>query len=81
MYPINVLRSEADLAIRIGTYVYIFGYPFGHPPPGFPKWKRGSIASEPNLIKIGAGYMLVDTASRLGMSALPSYDVVGRPTF
>jgi hypothetical protein len=71
MYPINALRSEADLAIRIGMDVYILGYPFGNQPPGFPVWKRGSIASEPDLTKLGAGYMLVDTASRPGMSGAP----------
>lgn len=71
MYPINVLRSEADLAVRIGMDVFILGYPFGAPPPGFPVWKRGSIASEPDLTRLGKGYMLVDTASRPGMSGSP----------
>jgi trypsin-like peptidase len=71
LHPINTLRSEADLAIRIGMDVYILGYPFGLQPPGFPVWKRGSIASEPDLTRMGAGYMLVDTASRPGMSGAP----------
>ena len=71
LHPINVLKSEADLAVRIGMDVFILGYPFGAPPPGYPVWKRGSIASEPDLTRIGAGYMLVDTASRPGMSGAP----------
>jgi hypothetical protein len=71
MYPINDLKSEADLAVRIGMDVFILGYPFGAPPPGFPVWKRGSIASEPDLTRIGRGYTLVDTASRPGMSGAP----------
>jgi hypothetical protein len=71
LYPINVLKSEGDLAVRIGMDVYILGYPFGAEPPGFPVWKRGSIASEPDLTRIGTGYMLVDTASRPGMSGAP----------
>ena len=71
-YPINTLKSEADLAVRIGMDIYILGYPFGIKPPGFPVWKRGSIASEPDLTKIGAGYMLVDTTSRPGMSGAPA---------
>ena len=33
--------------------------------------ERGSIASEPDLTKSGAGFMLVDTASRPGMSGAP----------
>jgi hypothetical protein len=71
MHPINILKSEADLAVRIGMDVFILGYPFGSPPPGYPVWKRGSIASDPDLTRIGAGYMLVDTASRPGMSGAP----------
>ena len=71
MYPINTLKSESDLAVRIGMDVFILGYPFGAPPPGFPVWKRGSIASEPDLTRMGAGYTLVDTASRPGMSGAP----------
>jgi hypothetical protein len=71
MYPINTIRSDADLAVRIGMDVFILGYPFGSPPPGFPVWKRGSIASEPELTRMGTGYMLVDTASRPGMSGAP----------
>ena len=42
MYPINLLRSEADLAIRIGMDVYILGYPFGNQPPGFPVWSAAA---------------------------------------
>jgi hypothetical protein len=72
MYPINALRSDSDLAVRIGMDAYILGYPFGNQPPGFPVWKRGSIASEPDLTKLGDGYMLVDTASRPGMSGSSS---------
>jgi hypothetical protein len=71
MYPINIFKSEADLAVRIGMDVFILGYPFGYSPPGFPVWKRGSIASEPDLVHFGAGYYLVDTASRPGMSGAP----------
>jgi hypothetical protein len=71
MYPINLLKSEADLAVRIGMDVFILGYPFSVSPPGFPVWKRGSIASEPDLTPIGRGYTLVDTASRPGMSGSP----------
>jgi hypothetical protein len=34
-------------------------------------WKRGSIASEPQLARFTTDYMLVDTASRPGMSGGP----------
>jgi hypothetical protein len=65
------LRRKADLAVKIGMDVFVLGYPFGADPPGFPVWKRGSIASEPHLTRPGPGYMLVDTASRPGMSGAP----------
>jgi hypothetical protein len=49
----------------------VLGYPFGSPPPGLPVWKRGSIASEPELAPIGPRYFLIDSASRPGMSGAP----------
>jgi hypothetical protein len=51
--------------------VFVLGYPFKIEPPAFPIWKRGSIASEPQLARLTTGYMHVDTASRPGMSGGP----------
>jgi hypothetical protein len=51
--------------------VFVLGYPFGAEPPGFPVWKRGSIASEPDLVRLSSDYLLVDSASRPGMSGAP----------
>jgi S1-C subfamily serine protease len=68
--PIN-LHTAKPLRIRIGMEVFILGYPFGMDPPGFPVWKRGTIASEPDLVSMTTGYYLVDTASRPGMSGAP----------
>lgn len=70
-YPINRMTREEDLSIQISMDVYVLGYPFGAPAPGFPVWKRGSIASEPQLARIGHQYFLIDTASRPGMSGAP----------
>jgi Trypsin-like peptidase domain len=70
MYPINAHTSK-PLRIQIGMDVFILGYPFGASPPAFPVWKRGSIASEPDLVRMTTGYYLVDTASRPGMSGAP----------
>jgi hypothetical protein len=70
MYPINTLLSKT-LKIKIGMDVFILGYPFGAEPPAFPVWKRGSIASVPDLVMMTTGYYLVDTASRPGMSGAP----------
>ena len=70
MYPINTLLSK-PLRINIGMDVFVLGYPFGADPPAFPVWKRGSIASEPDLVRMTTGYYLIDTASRPGMSGAP----------
>lgn len=70
LYPLNVLAND-PLVIGIGMEVFILGYPFKIAPPAFPIWKRGSIASEPELVHMTGGYMYVDTASRPGMSGAP----------
>jgi hypothetical protein len=70
MYPINSIISK-PLRFRVGMEVFILGYPFGDAPPAFPVWKRGTIASEPDLVLLSTGYYLVDTASRPGMSGAP----------
>jgi hypothetical protein len=67
-YPINTMGDE-KLLLPIGSDVFILGYPFGIGPGGFPIWKRGSIASEPEIID--QGYIFLDTASRPGMSGSP----------
>jgi len=70
LHPINRYIA-GQLTVRIAAEVFILGYPFGPEPPGYPVWKRGSMASEPDLASIGTGYYLVDTASRPGMSGSP----------
>jgi hypothetical protein len=68
--PINPLSAQG-LIVRIAMEVFILGYPFGPEPAGFPVWKRGSIASEPDLVQLGPKYLLIDTASLPGMSGSP----------
>jgi hypothetical protein len=68
--PINKLSKEA-LSVQIGMDVFVLGYPFGAPTPSLPVWKRGSIASEPQLVRLADLFHLVDTASRPGMSGAP----------
>ena len=58
--------APCKIAIMIGMEVFILGYPFGAKPPAFPVRKRGSIASEPDLVRLTTGYYLADTASRPG---------------
>jgi hypothetical protein len=72
--------ANAPVRIGVGMDVFILGYPFAIELPGYPVWKRGSIASEPELAAVTSAlgsavkqtdYMLVDTASRPGMSGAP----------
>jgi hypothetical protein len=64
-------QDMSDLSLSIGLDVFILGYPFGIGPSGYPIWKRGSIASEPEVLTENQPYILVDTASRPGMSGSP----------
>lgn len=70
LYPINVI-ANAKLRIEVGMDVFLLGYPFKIAPPFYPIWKRGSIASEPQLAPLTTNFMYVDTASRPGMSGAP----------
>lgn len=69
-YPINEMPT-IDLAVNIGQEVFVLGYPYGLGVSGFPVWKRGSIASEPQTTSPEVPYVLVDTSSRPGMSGSP----------
>jgi hypothetical protein len=70
LYPMNKITT-ADLLVYIGMEVFILGYPFGVRIPQYPIWKRGSIASEPDIAPLSDGFLMVDTASRPGMSGSP----------
>jgi hypothetical protein len=70
MYAINTL-SQMDLLVQVGMDVFVLGFPFGIGPGGLPIWKRGSIASEPELSPSFQLHVFADTASRPGMSGSP----------
>jgi hypothetical protein len=67
---INRLSREL-LSIQIGMDVFVIGFPFTPRAPWLSTWKRGSIASEPQMVGLADPYHLVDTASRPGMSGAP----------
>jgi len=69
-YPINAMPND-KLLLQIGVEVFVLGYPFGVGPAGLPIWKRGSIASEPDIIDPKRPVIFVDSASRPGMSGSP----------
>lgn len=70
-YPINMM-SQRNLSISVGVDLFILGYPYGIDRQVWPVWKRASIATEPGLVGGQEKYVLVDTASRPGMSGSPA---------
>jgi hypothetical protein len=70
-FPLNELPFD-EIRIEVSNDVFILGYPRGIAAAGrFPIWKRGSIASEPQLNPDGLPKILVDAATREGMSGSP----------
>jgi hypothetical protein len=71
-YPLNELEFESQFNPRVADDAFIIGYPFSEPQPlDLPIWKRGSIASEPDLNHGNLPRILVDTATRSGLSGSP----------
>lgn len=63
-----------DLRLHPGMDIFILGYPRGISGGGkFPIWKRGSIASEPDIDIDNLPLFYVDSATREGMSGSPVY--------
>jgi len=69
-YAVNGL-PEMAIRTEIGNDLFILGYPYGIGPGGLPVWKRGSLASEPDIADPSRPFTLIDTASRPGMSGSP----------
>jgi len=62
------------LRLLPGMDVFVLGYPMGISGGGrFPLWKRGSIASEPDVHIDDLPKLYIDTATREGMSGSPVY--------
>jgi Trypsin-like peptidase domain len=70
------LVGGEKLPIKIGQDVFVIGYPKGLMKQGLmPVWKRGSIASEPELEVESSPVILIDTGTREGMSGSPVVSV------
>jgi trypsin-like peptidase len=70
--PVNTFKDFTDFEVAVADDAFILGFPMGiDGGRGFPIWKRASIASEPNLNPDGLPKVLVDTATRKGMSGAP----------
>lgn len=86
VFPIDISRMkqnwrmvyanefDCDAKIEVAQNVFILGYPKNISAGGFPVWKRGSIASEPEInAYLGKRCLLVDTATKEGMSGAPVF--------
>jgi hypothetical protein len=72
LYPINALQFDASFKEWVADEAFVIGYPFSKPPRlVLPIWKRASIASEPDLDIDYLPKMLIDTATRSGLSGSP----------
>lgn len=69
---INDYPFQIDLLPEVGMECFVVGYPLGlKGRVSTPIWKRGSIATEPELDHDRLPMMLIDTATRKGMSGSP----------
>ncbi len=71
-FAINDLK-QIDLKNSVSSDVFILGYPLNINTEGLPIWKRGSVASEPEVNVDGLPMFLVDTATAQGMSGAPVF--------
>lgn len=70
--PVNKVGDLVDFEVMVGDDVFVLGFPLGlHGGGPFPIWKRASIASEPEIDLDGLPKLLIDTATRKGMSGSP----------
>lgn len=65
---VNDVTDNEELFVPVGSDVFILGYPEGLNYADLPIWKRGSVASEPRIAIDHLPKMLIDTATRKGMS-------------
>jgi hypothetical protein len=64
--------NEYKFDVEIGDDVFVLGYPYAITGGGnFPVWKRGSIATEPDIDYEDSPKFYINTASRPGMSGSP----------
>lgn len=70
--PLNTIQ-QLPLRRTAGGFAHVIGFPFERDRYGLPIWKLASFASEPWLSPAFQPYLLVDTASRPGMSGSPVF--------
>jgi hypothetical protein len=80
--PVNLLENDAVLDPITSQDVFVIGFPFGQIAKApAPIWKRGTIALDPTFDPESLPKMLIDTATRKGMSGsvvIARHILVGR---
>lgn len=74
-YPLPMADDREDMRVVVSMDIFIVGFPLGIARQrALPIWKRGSIASEPEIpLEENLPAFLIDSATREGMSGSPVY--------
>ena len=66
---------QSPVRVDVGSDLFIVGFPLGIDRVNLPIWKRASVAIEPAAVldRDGSRHLIVDTATREGMSGSPVY--------
>lgn len=66
------IEYDDNIPIEVSDDVFIIGYPYNYQSgKKIPIWKRGTVASEPDINYDDLPLMLIDTSGGLGMSGSP----------
>ncbi|SDF78081.1 Trypsin-like peptidase domain-containing protein [Celeribacter baekdonensis] len=69
---LSVDGHQEDMFVDLGGDLFIPGYPQGYSEQGsFPIWKKATLATSPEFDPLPINPLIVDTASREGMSGSP----------
>ena len=72
LYPINIIPFDNKFKEMVADDAFIIGFPFPDLTYlAMPIWKKASIATEPDIDLDQTPKMLVDTATRSGLSGSP----------
>ena len=70
--PINAIEFDIAFESQIADDAFVIGYPFSDVTQfALPIWKRASVATEPQIDIDGLPKLLIDTATRSGLSGSP----------
>jgi hypothetical protein len=72
LFPINSITFDTQFKDEVADDAFVIGYPFSETTYlQLPIWKRASIASEPDINIEQLPKILIDTATRSGLSGSP----------